>query len=108
METTLANPTGRFFGRQVLSKLKTGIRNHEQFENLTTDILTSISQQLLLVDDYVARQEAINNYYKQLEKAQLIRQYHMVYENPSYNKQLQAALVHLKYQFKLRFERYLA
>ena len=108
METTLANPSGRLFGRQVLSKLKTGIRNNEEFENLTRDILTSISQQLLLVDEYESRQEAISYYYQQLEKAQLIRQYHMVYENPSNNKKLGAALVHLKYQFKLRFKRYIA
>jgi hypothetical protein len=108
METTITNPSGRFFGRQVLSKLKSGIRNQEQFENLTRDILTSISQQLLLVDDYESRQAAISDYYQQLEKAQLIRQYHMVYENPSNNKKLGAALIHLKYQFKLRFKRYIA
>jgi len=107
METTLANPAGRLFGRQVLSKLKNGIRNHEQFEKLSSDILTSISQNLLMVDDYGTRQEAVADYYKQLEKAQLIRQYHMVYENPSSNKQLQAALIYLKYQFKLRFQKYL-
>lgn len=108
METKLPNQTSLFFGRQVLSKLKWGIRNKENFENLSCEILNLISQQLLLVDNYSERKRTVSDYYHELEKAQLIRQHHMVYQRPEQNKQLYAALNHLKFQFKLRFQNYLA
>jgi len=107
MEAALPNEAGRFFGRQVLSKLKSGIRNKEKFENLSGEILNTISEQLLLMDNISDRKHTISDFYNEIEKAQLIRQYHMVYEKPEQNKLLNAALNHLKFQFKLRYQNYL-
>lgn len=94
------------FGRHLLGKIKLGIRNNERFENLSTEIVNNIANQLLMVDDYNLRKETLNNYLNEIEKAKLIRRYHMVYESPAYNKQLNAALNHLMGQFKLRFSKY--
>lgn len=108
MDTVVSTHSGRFFGRQVLSKLKSGIRNQENFEQLSGEILNTLSEQLLLVDNMSDRKHTITDFYQEIEKAQLIRQYHMVYEKPEQSKQLQAALNHLKFQFKLRFQNYFA
>ncbi len=106
MQTTLSHADISGFGRQIVGTLKAGIRKNERFENLSAEILNHISCQLLLVDDPTKRKVTLSNYYLELEKAQKIRQYHLVYETPSNNKQLSAALMHLKGQFKLRFSKY--
>lgn len=94
------------FGRHLLGKIKLGIRNNERFENLSAEILNNIANQLLMVDDYNQRKETLNVYLNEIEKAKLIRRYHMVYESPAYNKELSAALNHLMGQFKMRFSKY--
>ena len=106
MNLATTNNSSRNFGRQILGKLKTGIRNNERFENLSADIINSIANNLVLVDDQQQRREALNAYMAELEKAKLIRRFHMVYESPTNNKQLSAALNHLVGQFKLRFSKY--
>ena len=103
LTTQTAQPN---FGRHLLGKIKLGIRNNERFENLSTDILNNIANQLLMVEDYDLRKETLNSYLSEIEKAKLIRRYHMVYESPAYNKQLSAALNHLMSQFKMRFSKY--
>ncbi len=94
------------FSRQIIGLLKSGIRKNERFEQLSTEILNNISNQLLMVDDHQSRKIALSNYYLELERAEKIRRFHMMYESPTNNKQLNAALNHLKSQFKLRFSKY--
>jgi hypothetical protein len=106
MQTTASIHEISGFSRQIVGTLKAGIRKNERFENLSTEILNNIANQLLLVDDLNVRKVTLSNYYLELEKAQKIRKFHMIYETPTNNKQLSAALMHLKGQFKLRFSKY--
>lgn len=106
MNTTTRTSNRSVFREEILNSLSSGIKNEERFENISLDIINGISHQLLLIDGYNQRKNAVDAFMKQLQEAELIRRYHMVYETPGHNKQLNAALAFLKEQFKLRFSKY--
>jgi len=104
-ETTLF-PNKSEFRQHVLSTLRHGITHEERFEELSSSILNNIANQLVLLDDYSARKKQLDSLKKQIEEAQTIRMFNMMYESPNYNKQFNAALNHLSLQFRLRFSKY--
>ena len=104
---TLTQSKHRLLGREIIGKLRSGIINNERFEILSDSIINDITYQLLLVDDFENRKGIVTRFYSQVEKAQMIKQYHLSYQSPVQNKQLSAALNHLKGQFKMRFAKYL-
>ncbi len=106
MNPTIQKPQSADFSRQVLSKLSLGIKHEERFEDLSTDIINGVSNQLVLLEDHNQRKTKLNALMDQIEEARLIRRFHMVYESPVHNKQLNAALNFLSEQFKLRFSKY--
>ena len=106
MSTTTILPNKSEFRQHVLSTLRHGITHHEEFEELSSDILNDIANQLVMLDDYSDRKTQLDNLMKQIEEAQTIRRFNMMYESPDYNKQFNAALNHLSNQFKLRFSKY--
>jgi hypothetical protein len=107
MRTTTHAAQVSGFSRQVIGKLKAGISANERFENLSAEILKNISIQLLLVDDHNKRKTALLNYYLELEKAQKLEVDDAERELPGSDKKIQAALTHLKCQFKLRYAKYI-
>ena len=102
---TLSKPNN-LFRQNVLTILNKGIKHQERFEELSSEILNDVALQLILIEDYDVRKEKLDGLMKQIEQAQKIRRYNMMYESPGYNKQFSAALSHLSSQFKLRFSRY--
>lgn len=102
---TLSKPNNAF-RHQVLIALNHGIRNKERFEDLSSEILNDIANQLVLVEDYGVRRQKLNALLKQIEEAQIVRRYNMMIETPDYNKQFSAALTYLSNQFKVRFSKY--
>ena len=107
MLTTTFSKPNTAFRQQVLTVLNQGIRHHDRFEDLSSEILNDISLRLIMIDDYNLRKAKLNAFKRQIEEAQKIRRYNMMYESPGYNKQFSAALTHLLSQFKLRFSRYI-
>ena len=75
-------------------------------EDISSDILNNVANQLLLVDDQTLRKNQLEALMKQIEEAQTIRRFNMMYESPTYNKQFGAALNYLSSQFRLRFSKY--
>ena len=106
MNSTIQKPRKAAFSRQVLSRLSLGIKHEERFEDLSTDIINGISNQLVLIEDDNQRKHKLDALMDQINEARLIRRFHMVYESPSHNKQLNAALNFLSDQLKLRYSKY--
>lgn len=106
MNRTTQQPRSAAFSRQVLSKLSLGIKHEERFEDLSIDIVDGVSNQLVLIEDDNKRKQSLKALMDQIDEARLIRRFHMVYESPGHNKQLNAALNFLSDQLKLRFSNY--
>ena len=106
MNSTIQTPQRAAFSRLVLSKLSLGIKHEERFEDLSSDILNNVSNQLVLLEDHNQRKHKLNALMDEIEEARLIRRFHMMYESPGHNKQLNAALNFLSDQLKLRFSKY--
>ena len=106
MNTTHQEQKSKPFRQHILAKLNYGLKHEEPVEHTSSEILQNVSLELLQENNYVNRRVKLNSFLKQLEEAKLIRRYHMVYQSPYHNNQLNAALIHLTEQFKLKFSRY--
>ncbi len=106
MQTLTADVTQSPFRLRLIAELNSGIRTQQKFEELSNNILTNISNELLLVSNFNERKEVLEQLKKQIDEAQIIRRFNMMHESPNHNKQLKAALSHLSNQFNLRYAKY--
>lgn len=104
--STLVNHKNEF-RQHVLSTINQGIKHEDRFEDLSAEIVNTAANKLLLVDDYDLRKLQLISWMRQIEEAQTVRTFNMMFESPIYNKQFNAALNHLSSQFKQRFSRYM-
>lgn len=93
--------------RQIISAVLRGVRSKVLFEELTEEILSNVSHKLLLVEDFDERKAAVEAYLRELEDAKLIGRFHLSYEQPTFNRQVNAAITHIISQLKVKYTRYI-
>jgi len=91
---------------EVINRLQSSIKHHQSNEKISNELLRDLSLRLTLVEDKSVRKAVINQWYKDLLSADIVRKHNLQYQKPILRKELSLALNSLTVNFKKQFQVY--